>query len=212
MRIIHFADIDANFQVSPFVIPQNGAANQTFKAVLIDNKIHVVKSQGTSFSHWIVAPDCNSGSEVGSFAVSAQNTGSLAFWTVQDQKIHAAFLVYDINRGSGFGANTYYNVFTNDPSDINDQPISAQTPQLAQNFPNPFNPSTTINYQLTMDNAVKLTVYNTKGELVKELVNTIQSAGIHSVVFDGANLNSGVYYYKLQTGNSSIVNKMVLCR
>lgn len=80
------------------------------------------------------------------------------------------------------------------------------------NYPNPFNPATAINYQLTMDNVAKLTVYNAKGELVQTLVDCIQQAGSHSVNFDGRNLNSGVYVYQLKTGNQIYTRKMILCK
>ena len=208
--IIHFANIDAGFQVSDFVIPQNNAAMQTFRAVLINNQIHVVKSQGASFCHWIVAPDCASGSEVASYAVTAQNTGSLALW-LTDSAIHAAFLVYDINRGTGFGANTYYNSVPYTGSGIE----ASGTPQnslLLSNYPNPFNNSTIVNYQLATDNFIKLAVYNSKGELVKTLVNGKQSAGNHGVAFSADGLNSGVYYCRLAVDGRSVVSKLVLCK
>ena len=83
---------------------------------------------------------------------------------------------------------------------------------LHNNYPNPFNPATRINYDLAADNPVKLAVYNAKGELVQTLVNSIQTAGRYSVEFDGRNLNSGVYFYKLETAGKCLVNKMVLCK
>ncbi len=72
---------------------------------------------------------------------------------------------------------------------------------LRQNYPNPFNPSTTISYRLSAFSHVKLTVFNALGQEVRTLVNERQSAGIHTVRFNGANLPSGVYMYTLQSGN-----------
>jgi len=79
-------------------------------------------------------------------------------------------------------------------------------------YPNPFNPATTINYQLTMDNVTMLSVYNAKGELVKSLANGMQKAGSHSVSFDGSMLNSGVYFVRLIAGNSVRSQKILLVK
>jgi hypothetical protein len=88
---------------------------------------------------------------------------------------------------------------------------------LAQNFPNPFNPSTKINYSLAVDSKVTLTVYNLLGEAVSKLVNNNVTAGNHSVNFDAINLNSGVYFYKIDAqginGESfTQVRKMMLTK
>jgi len=83
---------------------------------------------------------------------------------------------------------------------------------LLKNYPNPFNPTTTINFNLPNDGLAKVSVYNSKGELVKELINGQFKAGSHAVNFDGSNLNSGVYFYKLEADGKSIVNKMMLVK
>lgn len=80
------------------------------------------------------------------------------------------------------------------------------------NYPNPFNPTTRISYTLPIANNVKLSIYNVRGELVKTLINSRQMAGEHSVVFDGAALNSGVYFYKLETKEQSITGRMMFIK
>ena len=73
---------------------------------------------------------------------------------------------------------------------------------LAQNYPNPFNPSTKISFGLAVDSKVKINVYNLLGEQVALLLNSDMTAGNHNVTFNAKNLNSGVYFYKLEaTGN-----------
>jgi len=83
---------------------------------------------------------------------------------------------------------------------------------LSQNYPNPFNPTTTINFTNKFDGAVKLTVMNAKGESVATLVNSKLTSGNHSVNFDGAKLNSGLYFYKLETADATITQKMLLVK
>jgi carboxypeptidase T len=83
---------------------------------------------------------------------------------------------------------------------------------LGQNYPNPFNPVTKINYTIASDEFVKISVYNVLGELVSVLVNTKQEAGTHAIEFDGTNLASGLYLYKIEAGDFRDVKKMVLVR
>lgn len=83
---------------------------------------------------------------------------------------------------------------------------------LEQNYPNPFNPVTQINYSISIAGNVELVLYNSIGEKVAEVVNKIQQPGRYSVSFDGSNLSSGVYYYKLISGNFVSVKKMLLMK
>lgn len=82
--------------------------------------------------------------------------------------------------------------------------------KLEQNYPNPFNPTTVINYQLPVSNYVKLVVYDLLGQEVLTLVNEKQAAGNHKVVFDGSNISSGVYFYKLTAGNDFTETKKII--
>jgi hypothetical protein len=89
---------------------------------------------------------------------------------------------------------------------------------LEQNFPNPFNPSTVIRYDLPvrqdeiLSYKVSLRVYNMLGQLVATLVDEEQSAGYKSVTFDAGNLGSGMYMYKITAGSFSQSRKMVVVR
>jgi len=80
------------------------------------------------------------------------------------------------------------------------------------NYPNPFNPETEINYTVPSTSLVKLAVYNTKGELVKELINSSMPIGNYTIKFDGSQLNSGIYFYKLECNGKSVSNKMMLIK
>jgi len=86
------------------------------------------------------------------------------------------------------------------------------TYNLSQNFPNPFNPSTRINYSLEKNGFVSLKIYDMLGREVVTLVNNEQSAGTYTVQFDGAGLASGIYFYKIQSGSFIKTNKMILMK
>src|ERR1035437_3717102 len=93
---------------------------------------------------------------------------------------------------------------------------------LEQNFPNPFNPSTKIDYQVPVDSKVIMDVYNITGQKVVELVNQDQSAGYYSIDFNSSslikNISSGIYFYRMTaldkaTGNNfSAIKKMILLK
>jgi hypothetical protein len=83
---------------------------------------------------------------------------------------------------------------------------------LSQNYPNPFNPSTVIEFALPKDSHVTLEVYNIIGQKVMTLVDEVRQAGYHSVKMDGTNLASGMYLYRLTTGQQTFVKKFLLMK
>jgi hypothetical protein len=83
---------------------------------------------------------------------------------------------------------------------------------LSQNFPNPFNPTTTISYSVPQKSYVTLKVYTLLGEEVATLFDGERQAGNYTVNFDGTNLSTGAYFYRLQAGNVSITKKLVLMK
>ena len=93
--------------------------------------------------------------------------------------------------------------------------VDISTPEvfkLEQNYPNPFNPSTKINYSIKEAGKVKLIIYNLIGETVSVLVDRNQEAGYYTVDFDATGLESGVYFYKLESGSFNSVKKMLLVK
>ncbi|MGB2957588.1 MAG: T9SS type A sorting domain-containing protein, partial [Bacteroidota bacterium] len=83
---------------------------------------------------------------------------------------------------------------------------------LAQNFPNPFNGQTVISYTLPVGGTVSLVVYSLDGREVATILRENQSAGQHTAYFDGFDLASGTYFYRLQLGKFAQTRKFVLLR
>ncbi|MCF8259817.1 MAG: T9SS type A sorting domain-containing protein [Melioribacteraceae bacterium] len=83
---------------------------------------------------------------------------------------------------------------------------------LAQNFPNPFNPSTSIVFEVPHSGQVSIIVYDILGSEIRPLFNGIKSAGKHTVIFNGENLNSGIYFYRITAGNFIQTKSMLLLK
>ncbi len=92
------------------------------------------------------------------------------------------------------------------------EPVAPKQFVLHQNFPNPFNPVTTIQFEVPRTTRLKINVYNLNGQLVAEVVDKIMTPGIYQTEFNGKNLSSGIYVVKLKTDNLSLNRKMVLVK
>lgn len=95
---------------------------------------------------------------------------------------------------------------------MNNNENSVDKFSLKQNFPNPFNPTTKISYMLSKSSQVTLKIYNLVGQEVVTLVNEQKNSGSYSVEFNGADLSSGAYFYKLTAGSFTSVKKMMLIK
>ena len=99
----------------------------------------------------------------------------------------------------------------------NENQIPGSPAALSQNFPNPFNPSTSIAFDLQENGHVSIEIYNLKGEKVKTLINRFIQAGDHSIIWtgdddNGNNVSSGIYFYKMKTGRYTSTKKMSLMK
>jgi len=95
------------------------------------------------------------------------------------------------------------------------QPISTNVPDkfsLSQNYPNPFNPATTIKFDIRTPAFTKLSVFDVLGREIKTLVNEELKTGSYSLVFDGSEFNSGVYFYRLTSGDFVETKRMLLVK
>jgi len=126
-----------------------------------------------------------------------------------------AFTAWVSNSNSDAG----YDIFTNsrtytttDADEITDDPIIPEDYILSQNYPNPFNPTTTIRFYLPRSSSAEVDILNVLGQTIETVNWDKLSAGWHEFSFDGDNLASGVYFYRLSTENYSAVRKMTLVK
>ena len=118
---------------------------------------------------------------------------------------------YTVNNEPGFFATTNVTIKNNELSSI---PLKYN---FSQNYQNPFNPSTTIRYEIPKISRVTLTVFNLLGEKIKMLVDVEMQAGRYSVLWNGQNesgkkIPSGLYFYQLQAGEFSRTCKMLMTK
>jgi len=92
------------------------------------------------------------------------------------------------------------------------QELAERNFNLYQNYPNPFNPRTVIRYSLSENQNTSLKIYDVLGNEVVSLVNEKQNSGSYNIEFDGTNLPSGIYFYKITSGKYSAVKRMVLIK
>jgi hypothetical protein len=100
----------------------------------------------------------------------------------------------------------------NNGASVKEVELAPSSFALFQNMPNPFNPVTSISYMVDVSGKVELEVYNVLGNKVTSLVNEEQTPGFYSVQFDGRDMPSGVYFYKLTTGEKTLTKKMLLAK
>ena len=94
---------------------------------------------------------------------------------------------------------------------IDDPEMSIANIRLS-NYPNPFNPETTISFSFPKSDNISLEIFNIKGQLVETLITDYREAGKHSIIWDAKNINSGIYFYRLQTADFTEMKKCILVK
>jgi hypothetical protein len=133
-------------------------------------------------------------------------SGETHVYTFHDYRLNSGSYNYRLKQIDFNGNYEYFNLH---------QEIVIAVPEkfsLSQNYPNPFNPVTLINFSIPQTGIVILTVHDVSGREVIKLLNEKKDAGTYSIQFDGAGLNSGIYFYTLQTGNTKETKKMILIK
>ena len=126
------------------------------------------------------------------------------------------YLVISIDKNNFLYLNGYNATFkyklTNITCVTSGEPGIPASFSLSQNYPNPFNPSTGINYSIPKSGLVTIKVYNVLGKEIATLVNEYRSAGNYSVQFNGSKLSSGIYFYRMKSGNFVQTKKLMLMK
>lgn len=154
-------------------------------------------------SHNVVADD-------GSFTSGAVSSSNWVYEFVFNTA--GTYHYYCAMHGGPGGVGMSGVITVNKVTDVKDNNITAFKFELQQNYPNPFNPSTSISYQVPVKNNVTLKIYDVIGNEVAVLVNGEKPAGTYRVNWNAANMPSGVYMYKLQTGSFVQTKKMILMK
>lgn len=167
---------------------------------------------GTAFGDSAYVGVYNQAIEVYNWSASGQllknnqNYGNISYDRQLVENSNGAYIIANCSDGKKF----YLYRVLNPPiisTGINNNSI---TENLSQNYPNPFDQSTTINYHLSRESDVKIKIFNSAGRTIETLISESQAAGEHTIEFNAARLNSGVYYYQIETDFFSETKKMLL--
>lgn len=185
-----------------------------------DNPTLSFSGGGSFVDHYILKKEYDFGSGYGSPHYINPANNPYTDSNVEIKRFGGDLVVrYSVQAVDIFGQSSAYSSTVSTPgqglwkrqNDQNNQGIIKDY-TLEVNYPNPFNPSTQLKYQIPVAGFVNLTVYNPLGQIVSELVNEYQSEGRYSVQFNANNLPSGIYFYKIQAGEFSDVKKMLLTK
>ncbi len=151
--------------------------------------------------------------------IITQTNGSGGFEKYNVQANARYLRIYGTKRGTQYGYSLFeIEVFNNTTSDVNDTENNLPFNfSLSNNYPNPFNPSTKIEYTLPKSSNVKIEIYNSLGQLVNVLENSFRTAGRYNLVWEGINsfgkeVSSGIYFYRMSAEGFTLVKKMVLMK
>lgn len=198
-------------------------------------KYELSNNQTMTLSRSIIINPFNSDCVIGGYVADPGSTAYINSWNHNGEKlweyVDGSSLAFNLRKilwneslelvvcGGGDDGNGNYQILIKKyfiPDITTDIPNETPSPTsftLEQNYPNPFNPSTTIVFTIPVEARVTLKVYDVLGKEVATLINeSNHPVGTHKVSFDGQNLPSGVYFYKLNTPEYSLTKKMVYCK
>ncbi len=143
--------------------------------------------------------------EILGFVKGSGNSNSTKEYSFEDNNVKAGTYYYRLKQIDNDGSFNYSNII-----EVNVNLVPNE--YSLSNYPNPFNPSTNIEFTIAKAGNYKIKVYNLNGEIVSELVNGYYEAGVHKVNFNAGGLSSGMYIYTLQGEGVTIQNKLIILR
>jgi hypothetical protein len=163
-----------------------------------------VNNYGFEIQRSVTGAQCSGYEKIG-FVPGHGNSNSPKVYSYVDKTAPVGKVTYRLKQIDIDGASEMSNIVS----------VNVKAPALLtlkQNYPNPFNPTTEIAYSLPEAGKVTMAVFNVIGQKVAVLVNKNQEAGNYKVTFSAANLPSGIYFYKIQSGSFVSVKKMILMK
>jgi hypothetical protein len=155
---------------------------------------------------WLIKTD-SEGNEI--WEKTYGREGDDRFHSVQ-QTLDGGYILAGYTDSFGYGGTDMWIIKTDENGTEIESPFLPQTTELFQNFPNPFNPVTSISYALSQAGQVELSVYNLNGQLVKRLVDGKQEKGANKVEFDAGDLTSGLFIYSLKVDGRTVQSRKMM--
>jgi len=149
---------------------------------------------------------------------SADNSGTYTWTVPEDQTPDSNYTIKITSTALSTVFDFSDNPFTiSSDTDVEENNFVILSNQLYPNYPNPFNPATTVRYELKNSSHVKICVFNIRGEMVKSLVNTFQSPGTYQLLWDGTDdkqnfISSGIFFIEMKAGEFTQKRKITLLR
>ena len=184
---------------------------QTFNEVILSWETAYAKEYELQVSNdksiWTTLAHVTNGSG-GSEKISTQASARYVRVLCMQRATQYGYSLYEIS--------IYNNTDVSSIESQNNNDLPAEF-SLSNNYPNPFNPSTNINYSIPKAGYVKIEIYNSIGQLITTLTNSFQNPGKHSIIWGGINSNgsyvpSGIYFYRMSSNGLTLVKKMILLK
>jgi hypothetical protein len=150
----------------------------------------------------------NSGGQNWTTSIPHQSAGKSVYYYIKARTSNGKYFSKPITAPQG---NWRFNITSPTAIGINGNNIPKEF-KLYQNFPNPFNPSTFISFDIPKESYITLKVYDLQGREVKIIIDGLQKAGSFKAEFNASELASGIYFYKLSSDNISFTRKMILVK
>ena len=212
--------------------PTNTYRNQYFNPKVVGQPIKVYWSQhpSTNVTQYKIYRKPKFGSETCIGTVSRTGDASYTYTFTDPDMVHTSssstynLYYYDVRAyyspDGNYSDYDFKAVYAEMGGPVADDNPKEERMQIAEkeyeygisNYPNPYNPTTTINYQIKEMGNVNITVFDALGRTVKVLVNDVKQPGDYNILFDGSNLSNGVYYYRMNSGKFVETKKMIMMK
>ena len=193
-----------------------GDSGKVFKTNNGGNNWSIQNSATTTKLNDVKVTDLNKAISVGnSGTIKATSNGGTSWFNQNSTTANNLNSIYMLNSSTGFITGDAGTILKTTNGGVYVRKIEDIIPnkyELHQNYPNPFNPSTTIRFSIPKDDFVKINVYDINGKLISKLSENKLTVGTYETVFDASNLNSGIYFVRLEASNILLTKKISLIK